>query len=600
MATCQRGAPGATAVNALVLDADNRAALEAVQSLARRHVAVDVAADGDCLTLTSGRVHEHFLQPDAAQPQAFLQWLSELDQRNQYSLIIPSSEASLRPFLSLSESDPIRQKAVLPSNESLQTALDKSLTLRLASSLQIPVPETVVIRSENLIPPCNAYPVVLKPVSSQLLVGNHMKQVRPVLANNDVERRGHLRQMLQESEVLQQEYVPGYGFGVEALYDKGKLVWFFCHERLHEGANRNGLGSGSTYRRSVLPEPELLRHAKALLDRLQWHGVAMVEFKCADDGRYWLMEINARLWGSLALAIDAGVDFPYGLLCLAAGQPVPAQPKYRVNYHTRLLALDLVWIGNRFFDGRRASALVETLKLLRPVVGQESWDYFDWGDLAVTNKVVGTFVAQKLKLVKRRTVAALQARAARRLHRQNLRRLLASDRPAQSVLFLCFGNICRSPASELLMKIRHPQLDVSSAGFYPVGGRSSPKEFQDVAKELAIDLAGWSSQRVSIEMVRNADIIFLHDMRNYNDFCAAFGGYKHKALLLGMFLEPASLEIKDPFEAGFTAALQILKQISAAIDAVASQLSWSDAPDERDRSSRRRVMVTVANARSKP
>ncbi|MGC1582278.1 MAG: hypothetical protein WA766_12405, partial [Candidatus Acidiferrales bacterium] len=198
-------------MKALVLDADNRAALEAVQSLARHKVLVDVAEETHCLTFSSKRIHEHFRQADAAQPQAFLRWLRELDEQAGYSLIIPSSERALRPFLLLAESDPLRQKAVLSSNASLQIALDKSLTLELAAELKIPVPESVLISLEDFIPRCSTFPVVLKPVSSQILAENRVKQVRPVIAYDDAERRGQLRSMLLDSAVLQQELVPGHG-----------------------------------------------------------------------------------------------------------------------------------------------------------------------------------------------------------------------------------------------------------------------------------------------------------------------------------------------------------------------------------------------------
>ncbi|MGA8269846.1 MAG: ATP-grasp domain-containing protein [Candidatus Acidiferrales bacterium] len=573
MGSRKGGASGTPTLKALVLDADNRAALEAVQSLARHKVLVDVAEETHCLTFSSKRIHEHFRQADAAQPQAFLQWLRELDEQAGYSLIIPSSERALRPFLLLAESDPLRQKAVLSSNASLQIALDKSLTLELAAELKIPVPESVLISLEDFIPRCSTFPVVLKPVSSQILAENRVKQVRPVIAYDDAERRGQLRSMLLDSAVLQQELVPGHGVGIEALYDKGRLVWSFCHERLHEGTGKNELGSGSTYRRSIQATPELLRDAKALLDKLQWHGLAMVEFKCSNDGRYWLMEINPRLWGSLALAIDAGVDFPYGLLGLATGETLPPQPDYKINYHTRVLLPDVIWIRNQFAYGHRASACVEALKLLRPLVGSESWDYFDWGDLSVTTSDIGSFVSEKLELVKRKVDTAKRSRSARALHRQNLRRFLASGKPIQKVLFLCYGNICRSPASELLMRRHHPQLSICSAGFYPTAGRGSTKQFLDAAREFSLDLSNWSSRRVSIDMVRDADIIFLHDMRNYDDFCREFSSYKNKALFLGMFLSPASLEIMDPYDFGFAETLQTLKQISAATNEIGRELT---------------------------
>ena len=62
--------------------------------------------------------------------------------------------------------------------------------------------------------------------------------------------------------------------------------------------------------RNANPE-EKQRLKQELLDELNWHGVAMVEFKVTEDGTPYLMEINTRFWGSLQLAIDAGVDFPY-------------------------------------------------------------------------------------------------------------------------------------------------------------------------------------------------------------------------------------------------------------------------------------------------
>ena len=64
----------------------------------------------------------------------------------------------------------------------------------------------------------------------------------------------------------------------------------------------------------------MLHDGERLLTALNWHGVAMVEFKIDATGQHWLMEINPRLWGSLALSIDAGVDFPLGLLQVARGE----------------------------------------------------------------------------------------------------------------------------------------------------------------------------------------------------------------------------------------------------------------------------------------
>ena len=62
----------------------------------------------------------------------------------------------------------------------------------------------------------------------------------------------------------------------------------------------------------------------------------MVEFKCsAATGQAYLMEVNGRLWGSLKLAIDAGVNFPVLLARLAMGEAVAPVTSYRVGLRCR-------------------------------------------------------------------------------------------------------------------------------------------------------------------------------------------------------------------------------------------------------------------------
>jgi predicted ATP-grasp superfamily ATP-dependent carboligase len=82
--------------------------------------------------------------------------------------------------------------------------------------------------------------------------------------------------------------------------------------------------------------------ARTILDHIAWHGVAMVEFKVSADGTPYLMEINGRFWGSLQLAIDAGVDFPWMLYQLATGQTVDPVDRYVTGVRSRWLMGDLV------------------------------------------------------------------------------------------------------------------------------------------------------------------------------------------------------------------------------------------------------------------
>jgi protein-tyrosine-phosphatase/predicted ATP-grasp superfamily ATP-dependent carboligase len=564
--------PGKPILIALVLDAGSRAAIETIHSMARHGVEVDAAADNDCLAFKSKRVRRCLHQPAAADTDNFLEWLRKHDQELGYSLIVPSTEISLRHFLCLPESDPLRQKAVLASNGSLRVALDKSLTLDLCAKLNIPVPNSNLIGPGREVPACNSYPAVLKPVSSVVYRDGFLKQLRACVVRSEFERCEVLAEMLVDSAVLQQEFVPGHGVGIEMLYRHGQPVWYFCHERLHEGTGQPGLGGGSSYRRSIAPKGQLLCHAVALLNALQWHGVAMVEFRVEENGSFWLMEINPRLWGSVALAIDAGVDFPFGLLCVATSSELAPQPDYTVGYSTRLLWQDIGWLGHRILYRMDRYAVMEMLKLLKPIVGNESWDYFDWGDLGVTIADFRAFVSGKLRSVRNKIAKRWERKGARKIHNANLHRILSStDRPRKA-LFLCHGNICRSPVSKLMLETRFGSFEASSAGFYSRTGRSSPPHIQRLAKAFAVDVSSHLSKLVTRDMVSAADVVFLYDMANFEHFCKEFPESTNKVLFLGMFSQPRSFEIRDPYDLKEADAVKVLEQISKAIDGVGARL----------------------------
>ena len=67
----------------------------------------------------------------------------------------------------------------------------------------------------------------------------------------------------------------------------------------------------------------------------------MVEFRVAEDGTPYLMEVNGRFWGSLQLAIDCGVDFPWLLYQLTQSLPATTPNTYAIGRRLRWLLGDL-------------------------------------------------------------------------------------------------------------------------------------------------------------------------------------------------------------------------------------------------------------------
>jgi protein-tyrosine phosphatase len=160
---------------------------------------------------------------------------------------------------------------------------------------------------------------------------------------------------------------------------------------------------------------------------------------------------------------------------------------------------------------------------------------------------------------------------ARRAHARTLQSFRDAGKPPQKILFLCYGNICRSPVAEKLGQRLLPGAMVTSAGFYPEENRHSPANVQRAAQALGLDLSSWASRRVSKKMVNAADLIVLHDLKNFRDFRREFPNDLHKVVLLGMLLDPPQNDITDPYDKPDGETLEILRQIEAATQAFARQ-----------------------------
>lgn len=86
--------------------------------------------------------------------------------------------------------------------------------------------------------------------------------------------------------------------------------------------------------RTVPADPELRERILGLLGELSWEGLAEVQFIRQADGALRLIDLNARLYGSLALAVSAGVDLAsmWATLSPAPGSPVPVEARPGVEF----------------------------------------------------------------------------------------------------------------------------------------------------------------------------------------------------------------------------------------------------------------------------
>jgi len=143
----------------------------------------------------------------------------------------------------------------------------------------------------------------------------------------------------------------------------------------------------------------------------------------------------------------------------------------------------------------------------------------------------------------------------------------------RKIIFLCAGNICRSPLAAKLAERQLPGVAIESAGFDERNGRSSPDKMTRIAGSFGLDLSGHRSNQVTREQLLGADLILAMDLDNVRCLKNNFPEAMPHATLLGLFAKAASLTISDPYLSDGEETRRVSEQIQSAITGVADYLA---------------------------
>jgi protein-tyrosine phosphatase len=215
------------------------------------------------------------------------------------------------------------------------------------------------------------------------------------------------------------------------------------------------------------------------------------------------------------------------------------------------------------------SRTLSFLQLLRPLFGSESWDHFDWRDLEITRRTLALAVTDQVRPIYRKIKNSQMKHKLRRHHSALLCRLKAAGGPSK-IVFLCYGNICRSPLAAALAEQRLSGVAIDSAGFHEQTGRSSPQKILRIGKSFGIDLSSHRSARVTRDGLTNADLVIAMDLENLNCVRQEFPEMANRTTLLGLFGTPETLAIADPYSADEAATSRICEQVHKGIEGLAS------------------------------
>jgi len=133
------------------------------------------------------------------------------------------------------------------------------------------------------------------------------------------------------ADPLVQRYVEGDLVAEVVVTDRESRVVAAIQQRASSMTPRGGTARGET----EALDPNLAEGVAALLADLNWFGVAQLQFQVPPGGEPVLIDFNGRFYGSMSLALAAGLNLPAIWAALATDRPLPVieTPRIGVRYH---------------------------------------------------------------------------------------------------------------------------------------------------------------------------------------------------------------------------------------------------------------------------
>jgi predicted ATP-grasp superfamily ATP-dependent carboligase len=340
----------------LITSAQERFALAACRSLHDAGYAVTAVADQTpAATHWSRCCDDRHVLVDAKQDaEAFVDGLVEIVKRVPHSVLLPGADAALLAISERRERLEPYVRLGMPGADVVQAATDKIKLVDAAEAAGLPSPETAVCHThaEGLEAARRiGLPVVLKPRCTAFEQDGVIKQRGSVYIADE----GALEEAVDGfgSPYLIQRVEEGQVYSVAGVMSDAGMVGFAVARYVRTWPPEAG---NVAFAETVEPPEGMRDQVATLIRELGWTGIFELELIRSPDGRFFSIDLNPRLYGSLALASRAGA--PLAVLfceCLLGRSPAPVTARPGVRY--RWEDADLRYALTRFRNRRYRDAL---------------------------------------------------------------------------------------------------------------------------------------------------------------------------------------------------------------------------------------------------
>jgi predicted ATP-grasp superfamily ATP-dependent carboligase len=250
---------------------------------------------------------------------------------NLVATVLPGTDKDLIAFAEHASLVPKGLVVGAPPRATVERATDKSKLVAFASSAGLQMPRTIAFHSEEsqAVTAELGFPLVIKPLTSESRSADGILLHSTGRLARDEEGLSVALARLPGDRWLAQPYLEGSLYAVCGLAWRGQVV---CSE--HQIAARiwPRTGGNSAYATTIARHDELEEGVRRLVEIIGWEGIFQAQFIRHGTESY-LIDFNPRMYGSLALAVAAGLNLPaLWVELMQGGNPNPGEYRVGVRY----------------------------------------------------------------------------------------------------------------------------------------------------------------------------------------------------------------------------------------------------------------------------
>jgi len=220
-----------------------------------------------------------------------------------------------------------------PTYENYRTAIEKNRSIRFVKKIGIPVPEIYDYELSSVRKELKAsFPNKLVIKADRGVSSLNVSYASNFVDLDKIYESYKGSQISDMTRPIVQKFIGGPTYLTQALCQNGKVKSLVSHVKEREWPSSGGVTCSARTIKNV----KLELYAKKILEHLDWHGEAGIEWKYdehSDD--FYFIEINPRFEGSLDLTISSGINFPNILIDIINQKEVSTFFNYKINIYYR-------------------------------------------------------------------------------------------------------------------------------------------------------------------------------------------------------------------------------------------------------------------------